>query len=271
MAETGTIRAGMGGWVFAPWRDNFYPAGWVQRRELEYASRQVGAIEINSTYYRAQNPSTYARWRDETPVGFVFSAKAPKRIMQSRRLAGTRGQVEDFLGDLITLDNRLGPVVWQIDRGQRLDREDFTAFLDLLPARLDGHRLRHALDVRDATFVDADHVARARARGMAIVFTDAPELPQAADLTADFVYARLMRSRSGLADGYAREEIAYWAGIARDWSQGKDPVELPHASPVPATPAARDVFVFFIAAAKERNPAAALALQRQLGICHGGA
>src|SRR6476469_7601415 len=89
------IRVGIGGWTFAPWRDNFYPKGLVQRRALEYASRHVSAIEINGTYYGTQKPATYGKWRDETPDAFLFSAKAPKRIMQSRVLAKTGAQVDD--------------------------------------------------------------------------------------------------------------------------------------------------------------------------------
>ncbi|MBS0217287.1 MAG: DUF72 domain-containing protein [Proteobacteria bacterium] len=260
------IRIGIGGWVYEPWRGRFYPKGWQQRRELEYASRHVTSIEINSTYYAAQKPETYARWRDAVPDDFIFSAKAPKRITQSRRLASTGGQIDAFLGDLAHLRNRLGPVVWQLDRNAQVDRDDFTAFLDLIPDTLDGRRLRHVLDVRDAAFVNAGYVALARARGMAIVHTDSPDLPQIADLSGDFVYARLMRSRAWIETGYPDEELAAWASLAQRWVKGEDPAELPHVSPVAAPMQPREVFLYFISAAKERNPASAMALMSRLGI-----
>src|SRR5688572_6111684 len=122
VAPVDGIRVGIGGWTFPPWRNNFYPKGLVQRRELEYASRHLSAIEINGTYYGAQKPATYGKWRDETPPGFVFSAKAPMRIMQSRALDKTGPQIEDFVGGIAELGDRLGPLVWQFDRGQRLER-----------------------------------------------------------------------------------------------------------------------------------------------------
>ncbi len=268
------IRVGIGGWTFAPWRNNFYPAGLVQRRELEYASRHVSAIEINGTYYGTQKPATYAKWRDETPDGFVFSAKAPKRIMASRVLAKAGAQVEDFVGGIVELGDRLGPLVWQFDRGTKIDAEDFAAFLDLLPKQAGSRALRHVLDVRDPDFVDARYLALAREHGMATVFTDSPEHPSFADVTADFVYARLMRSQSGIATGYDAQTLAQWAARARTWAAGGDPggpgsdpwQALPRIEPAPAKPAApRDVFVYFISAAKERNPAAAMALLRELG------
>ncbi|MGH8084670.1 MAG: DUF72 domain-containing protein [Lysobacter sp.] len=259
------IRIGIGGWTYAPWRGGtFYPAGLVQRRELEYASRQLSAIEINGTYYGSQKPATYARWAAETPAGFVFSLKAPRRIVQSRVLAKAGGQVEDFLAGIASLGDRLGPVVWQFDKSSDLDREDFMAFLDLLPDTIDGHRLRHVLDVRLPDFVDSNYLAMARDRGMATVFTDSRDYPSFADVTADFVYLRLMRSRADVANGYSDDELALWAGRARAWARGEEPDDVPRIDPPTAPGRPREVFVYFISAAKERNPAAAIALIEQL-------
>ena len=260
------IHVGIGGWTFAPWRDNFYPKGLVQRRELEYASRHVSAIEVNGTWYGAQKPATYAKWRDETPAGFVFSAKAPQRITMSRTLATTGAQVDAFLGDIATLGDKLGPIVWQFERGRRLEREDFAAFLELLPNEVEGRNLRHVLDVRDPDFIDAEYLALARRHGMATVFTDSVEYLSFADLTADFVYARLMQSRSEIAAGYTDADLQRWADRARLWASGNEPDDLPRIQPLPASGnSRRDVFVYFISSAKERNPAAAMAMLHKLG------
>ena len=258
------IRVGVGGWTFSPWRANFYPAGLVQRRELEYASRRLSAIEINGTFYGAQKPATYAGWAAQTPEDFVFSVKAPMRIVQSKVLAKAGGQVDDFLGGLVALGDRLGPVVWQFE-SPNLDREDLAAFLELLPREIDGRRIRHVLDVRSPGFVDARYVALAREHGVATVFTDSREFPSFSDITADFIYARLMRSRSEIPQGYTDEELDHWAARARIWARGGVPDDLPRitANGTPPAPA-RDVFVYFISAAKERNPAAAMALIQRL-------
>ena len=258
------IRVGIGGWTYAPWRDNFYPKGLVQRRELEYASRRVSAIEINGTYYGTQQPATYARWRDEAPEGFLFSAKAPRRIMQSRALAKTGRQVEDFVGGIAALGPKLGPLVWQFDAGTTLAPDAFEAFCALLPAEAGGVPLRHVLDVRDAGFVDAGFIALARRHGFATVYTDSPEHPSFADVTADFVYARLMRARAAVATGYPPAELEAWAARARTWAAGGTPGDLPRIAADAPKAAPRDVFVFFISAAKERNPAAAMALIERL-------
>ncbi len=260
------IRVGVGGWTYAPWRDNFYPKGLVQRRELEYASRHVSAIEVNGTWYGAQKPATYAKWRDQTPDDFVFSAKAPQRITMSRTLANTGAQIDAFLGDIATLGDKLGPIVWQFEHGRRLDREDFAAFLQLLPNEVEGRNMRHVLDVRDPDFIDAEYLALARGHKMATVFTDSAEYPSFADLTADFVYARLMRSRGELATGYSDVDLQRWAERARSWASGGEPDDLPRIDPAPVPRShTRDVFIYFISSAKERNPAAAMALLQTLG------
>src|SRR3546814_1571519 len=217
------IRAGIGGWTFVPWRNNFYPSGLVQRRELEYASRHVSAIEINGTYYGTQKPATYAKWRDETPDGFMFSAEAPKRIMASKVLAKAGVQVEDFIGGIVELGDRLGPLVWQFDRGSKIEADDFAAFLGLLPKQAGGRALRHVLDVRDPAFVDVRYLAIAPSHGMATVVTDSPEPPSLADVTADFVYARLIQARPSAPSRSPPATAAPRAPAARPRAAGGAP------------------------------------------------
>ncbi|WP_266171874.1 DUF72 domain-containing protein [Dyella subtropica] len=259
------IRVGIGGWNYAPWRKNFYPDGLPQRRELEYASQHLRAIEINGTYYGAQKAETYARWAAETPASFVFSLKAPRYVTEGKRLATTGKGVSGFVhGGLAEMGDRLGPILWQLPPSRPFDADDLAAFLDLLPRELNGRPLRHVLEVRHPSFLSESYVALVRPHGIPTVFTDSPDYPSLADLTGNFSYARLMRSEDGVATGYAAEALDQWADRARQWSAGGDVVELPHVAAPLATGAPRDVFVFFISAAKHRNPAAAMALQQRV-------
>ena len=261
----GRIRVGIGGWTYVPWRGGmFYPVGLVQRRELEYASRQLTSIEVNGTYYGVQKPATYAKWRDETPEDFVFSAKAPQRIMESKTLSKTGHQIEDFIGGIAELGDKLGPLVWQFDKGKRIDPAEFGSFVELLPTEHAGRKLRHVLDVRDPAFVDAGYLSLARRHGMATVFTDSQEHPSFADLGTDFVYARLMRSQSRIEAGYPDADLDRWRERTLSWAAGGDPADLPHIETAAAPKMPRDVFVYFISSAKERNPAAAMALLKRL-------
>lgn len=264
-ADHSRIRVGIGGWNYAPWRNNFYPAGLVQRRELEYASRQLRAIEINGTYYGAQKPATYAKWAAETPEGFVFSLKAPRHITEGKRLAETGRGISSFVhGGLAEMGDRLGPILWQLPPSRPFDENDLAAFLDHLPRELTGRPLRHVLEVRHPSFLCERYVALARSRAVPTVFTDSPDYPSLADLTGNFTYARLMCSADDIPTGYADAALSEWAARTRRWAAGEDLAELPHTSTIQAKGTARDVFVFFISSAKHRNPAAAMALQSRI-------
>jgi uncharacterized protein YecE (DUF72 family) len=265
MTKSGEIRVGIGGWDYEPWRDNFYPPDLAQRRELEYASRQVTAIEINGTYYRTQKPESFAKWREQTPDDFIFSVKASRYATNRKVLAEAGESIERFVGSGLTeLEHKLGPLLWQFAPTKRFDPDDMEQFLKLLPERLGERRLRHVLDVRHASFAHPEFLALARRYKAAVVFTDSPDYPSFSDLTANFVYARLMRCDAAQTTGYAKRELDAWLDRALAWTQGEEPSDLPRVEQPGAKNVKRDVFVFFINGAKERAPAAATGLLERL-------
>ncbi|MBC7957832.1 MAG: DUF72 domain-containing protein [Cytophagales bacterium] len=265
MSAAPCIRVGVGGWTFEPWRDNFYPKGWSQARELEYASRKLTAIEVNGTYYSTMKPATFAKWRAETPEGFVFSLKANRFATNRRVLAEAGESVQKFIDSgLAELGDKLGPVLWQFAPTKRFDPIDFEAFLKLLPSQVQGLPLRHVLDVRNDSFKTPEYLALARRYKAATVFTDSDDYPSFADLTGEFLYARLMRAQSHLPLGFEPEVLDGYAACAHAWASGDEPDTVPRVQPKAAPAQPRDVFMFFISAAKERNPAAAMSLIERL-------
>ncbi|MEM5401182.1 DUF72 domain-containing protein [Paraburkholderia unamae] len=265
-ARHGRIRVGVGGWSYAPWRGAFYPDGLAQRRELEYASRHLSTLEINSTYYGAQRPESFTRWHDETPEDFVFSLKAPRFAMNRRVLAEAGPTIERFLSSgVLNLRDKLGPINWQITPGKRFDPEDYARFLELLPDEAEGRPLRHALEVRDESFCTPEFVALARKHKAAIVISGDSSYPLIGDTSAPFVYARIMGTEQGHPQGYAPADLDLWAKRALAWSRGETPDDLAtYAKPL-AAKAGRDVYLYVISGFKERNPAAAMALIERLG------
>jgi len=266
MSTAPSIYVGIGGWNFEPWRQTFYPPDLPAARELEWASRQLPAIEINSTYYSSQKPSTFAKWRDATPEGFVFSVKASRFATNRSVLAEAGESVQRFVeSGIAELGTKLGPIVWQFAPTKRFDAADFGAFLALLPKSVAGLPLRHALDVRHESFRCEAYLALARQHGAATVFTESDDYPPIADITGDFVYSRVMRTQSELSEGVPAATLDALAACAQSWRNGDEPAGLPRVgAPAPALAKARDVFMFFISGAKERAPAAAMALMRRL-------
>ncbi|KQS53942.1 hypothetical protein ASG17_13385 [Brevundimonas sp. Leaf363] len=247
---THPIRVGIGGWTYEPWRGVFYPDKLSQKKELEFASRALTSIEINGTYYSGFKIDTWMKWKDETPDGFVFSVKASRFCTNRKVLADGADSVARFLDQGLTaLGDKLGPINWQFMATKKFDPVDFEGFLKLLPREKDGLRLRHALEVRSPTFDTPQFYDLAAQYGVAIVYAEddeAPTWPRIDQPTADFTYARLMSSREDVASGMTGAELDAIAARTRAWAERGD------------------VFAYFIAGAKVRNPAAAQALIARL-------
>ncbi|AKM31367.2 hypothetical protein AB870_16455 [Pandoraea faecigallinarum] len=255
------IRIGVGGWNFAPWQGTFYPEKWPRHRELEYASQHLTSIEINSTFYGSQKPTTFRNWFAQTPDDFVFSVKA-SRYATHRRVLGEAGDsiARFFDSGVLELGRKLGPVNWQFAPSKTFDAQDFEHFLSLLPTTAGGHAIRHALEVRHESFAVPEFIALARKYEMAIVLAGDARFPCIADVTAPFVYARLMGTEARYKLGYAPKAITHWIARARTFADGGVPGDLDVLADAPPKAEHRDVFLYVISGFKERNPAAAMAM-----------
>ena len=286
-----TIRTGISGWRYAPWRSVFYPAGLPQRRELEHASRRLTSIEINGSFYALQKPESYQSWAAQTPDDFVFSVKGPRFVTHMKKLADVRVPVANFFASgVLALGPKLGPVLWQLPPNLGFHPDRLAAFFDLLPRstaaaaqlatehdeRLDDRAwtttdvdrpLRHVLEVRHPSFEVPEFVTLLREHGIGMVVADAAgRWPVIEDVTADLVYVRLHGETELYASGYDDDALDRWAAKVRAWADGGDP---PGARTLagPAQPAeARDVFVYFDNDIKVRAPYDSMALAARLGL-----
>ena len=238
-----TIRVGIGGWSFEPWEETFYPAKLAKAKQLEYATGKVTAIEINATFYRTQSAASFKKWAAATPDNFQFSVKAPRAAVQRKDLREAAQSIEWFFNSGVgELGAKLGPVFWQMGPYKKFDAAEMTAYFDMLPQKLGKLKLRHAIEVRHASFTDDAFLKLARERNIAVVTVESEKHPLIIEPTADFAYARLELTQANEPAGYAKPALKKWAKTARDWDKSGD------------------VFLYFISGAKERNPAAAMAM-----------
>ncbi len=268
-ARSGRIYSGIGGWTFAPWRGVFYPKGLPHAQELTYAARHLTAIEVNGTFYRTQSPASYRKWAAEVPDGFVFALKGPRFAVNRRVLAEAGDSIKRFLhSGPLELGSKLGPLLWQFAPTKKFEEADFAKFLELLPTSFDGRPLRHVVEVRHDSFRSAAFISLLRQFRFPVVFAEHVTYPAIADLTGDFVYARLQKGQEKLKAGYPPKALDEWASRAKVWASGGAPDDLPYVVPGPKPKVKRqprDVFMFFIHEAKVRAPAAALALIERFG------
>jgi len=238
MSGRGPIRVGVGGWTFEPWRGVFYPEGLTQKNELAYASRRLTAIEINGTYYGSQKPESWRKWFAETPDDFVFSVKGSRFTTNRKVLAEAGESIARFFDQgILELGPKLGPVLWQFANTKKFDEADFGAFLELLPRQIGGQVIRHCVEVRHDSFSTL------------------------ADVTGDFVYARLQTGSDDIETAYAPKDLDAWAERLKTWAEGGRPADLSCADPDhKPVKAPREVFAYIIHEGKVRAPAGAMAL-----------
>jgi len=266
MSNQGTIRSGMGGWTFEPWDTSFYPEKLSKAKQLHYASRQVPSIEVNGTYYATQKPETFAKWAADVPDDFIFSLKATRFVTNRRVLAEAGESMGKFLSSGISeLGDHLGPLLWQFAPTKKFDPGDFEAFLKLLPEKQDGLPLRHVVEVRHDSFKVPEFVALLARYGVAPVCAEHFDYPMIADVTADFVYARLQKGSDDIKTCYPPKDLKAWADRLKAWATGNLPDDLPLIDAkrkVKAEP--RDVFAFMIHEGKVNAPPGAIALQAEV-------
>jgi uncharacterized protein YecE (DUF72 family) len=266
MAKRGTIRAGMGGWTFEPWRGTFYPDKLAHSKELAYAAEHVPTIEVNGTFYSTQKPATFAKWASETPDGFVFSLKGPRYAVNRRVLAEAGDSIQRFVDSGPTeLGGKLGPMLWQFAHTKKFDAVDFGAFLALLPHKIGSHPLRHVVEVRHDSFCCAEFIALAREHSVPVVFAEHEKYPAIADVTGDFIYARLQKGRDEVKTAYPPKALDAWVERFATYAEGGVPGDLPviDKKHKPAKKP-RDAFVYFIHEGKVRAPHAAMAFMQRV-------
>ena len=262
MKSSGRIYVGVGGWNFPPWRGVFYPDKLPQNKELEYAASKLTAIEINSTYYGSQKPESFRKWASQTPQGFKFSVKASRFSTNRKVLAEGADSIRRFLTSGVTeLGDRLGPLLWQFAPTKKFDEADFRSFLELLPEKQDGLKLRHVVEVRHDSFRTPAFIALIRKFNVAVVCAEHETYPGIADVTSDFVYLRLQKGKDTITTGYPPKELDAWAKRLETFAAGGVPKDLDQVDPKNAAhPAPRDVFAYVIHEGKVRAPAAAMEL-----------
>jgi uncharacterized protein YecE (DUF72 family) len=265
MTKAGRIRCGIGGWTFEPWRGVFYPPGLSQKKELEYASRHLSVIEINGTYYSSFKPDSWAKWRESTPPGFKFAVKASRFCVNRKKLTDGAQSIGFFLNQGLTeLQDRLGPILWQFMATKKFDYDDFAGFFDLLPKAQGGLPLKHVIEVRNATFANEKFVGLCRDHGFAICNSENESYPFIPDVTADFVYLRLLSASDDIPTGYVAKDLDMWADRFRAYAAGGVPADFTPVdrNGLPETP--RDVYAFIIHEGKVRAPAAAMELIKRV-------
>jgi uncharacterized protein YecE (DUF72 family) len=293
---SGDVFVGISGWRYPAWRSVFYPEGLPHHRELAFASRAVRTIEINGSFYSLQRPSSYRAWYEESPPGFLFAVKGSRFITHNKKLRDCgRALANFFASGVLALEDKLGPILWQLPPQLGFDAARMEAFFSSLPrttvaaaelARGHDERvkhgayltvrgdwpIRHAVEVRHPSFFDPAFPALLRRANVALCIADtAGAWPELDEVTSDFVYVRLHGKKRLYASGYTSADLDEWAERIDAWRSGRSNGRAKRwasggaADGRQSTP--RDVYVYFDNDAKVRAPFDAMNLAARFG--HG--
>jgi uncharacterized protein YecE (DUF72 family) len=289
MARAGTVRIGISGWTYPPWRGVFYPKGLPQTRELDYATSQFNTLEINGTFYCMQRPDAFADWANRAPDDFIYAVKGPRYLTHMLKLRNAEAPLANFIASgLLRLGAKLGPILWQFPPQFRFHAERIETFLRMLPrdtqsaaelGRRHDHRLkapawlevdqnrklRHAVEIRHDSFRDPAFIDLLRKYEVALVCADTVEWPLLMDLTSDFIYCRLHGSEELYASGYDDAALDVWASRVAQWATGGEPADAQRVGGK-GRKLKRDVYVYFDNDAKVRAPFDAKALRERVAL-----
>ncbi|MGZ3448353.1 MAG: DUF72 domain-containing protein [Polyangiales bacterium] len=269
----GAVRIGISGFLYPNWRGTFYPASLPRDEELAYAADQFDSIEINGSFYSLLTPASYASFRERTPDDFVFSVKGSRFITHMKKLRGAKTALANFFASgVLALEEKLGPILWQLPPNLGFDRDRLVAFFEALPrdteeasrlARRHDSRLkararfsyeenrpiRHAIEVRHPSFADPSFFAMLEEHDVAFCVADtAGRFPELEAATTDFVYVRLHGDVELYKSGYSARALDAWAAKVKAWRR------------------AHDVFVYFDNDARVHAPFDAMALRQRVKV-----
>lgn len=282
---------GVSGWSYESWRGDFYPEGLSRKDELAYVGRRFNSVEINGTFYSLQDPDTFRSWHEATPADFRFAVKGSQYITHSKKLKDPEAALANFFAQgVLLLEDKLGPILWQLPDNFSFDEERAGGFLELLPGnteeaadlaskhddRVKGRswtktdrrrRVRHALEIRDESWFRPELVRLARRAGVALVFSHAGDWRCTEELTAGFVYLRLHGAPETYASRYDDDGLDRWADRIRRWRSGEEPPDPARITDrKPPRRKTRDIYAYFDNDSRGHAPRDALRLAERVGM-----
>jgi len=271
-----TVRIGISGWTYPRWRGTFYPRGLPQREELRYAAERMNSVEINGSFYSLQRRSSFEAWAASVPEDFVFAVKGGRFITHMKKLSGIETPLANFFASgVLALDQKLGPILWQLPPNLGFNADRMDSFFAQLPRSASSaaeiaahhdqripddraltkavhprHRLRHAIEPRHESFRTPEFYRLLRRYKMALVISDNPgKWPIFTEITTDLMYLRLHGHDQLYVSGYSDHELDEWAAKIRSWTER-----------------GCDVYVYFDNDAKVHAPFDAMSLMERLAV-----
>src|SRR5437016_8088241 len=218
----GKVYIGTSGWNYKSWRDGFY-GDTPQKNWLRFCAERFTAIEVNGTFYRLQEKSTFKKWSDETPEDFLFAIKGHRYVTHNKKLHDVEEPVIRCRDSASPLRKRLAAVVWQLPAFLKKDMQRLETFVKTLRH---WKSTRHAIEFRHKSWFDNEVAECLERHTVAVCMSDAPDWPVWDRVTTDLVYIRLHGHTRKYASSYSKAAVEKWATRNRGWLKENRPVHV---------------------------------------------
>ncbi|MFP4082149.1 MAG: DUF72 domain-containing protein [Candidatus Aminicenantes bacterium] len=216
MKESGKIHVGTSGWHYAHWQGVFYPEDLAKKDFLQYYSGYFQTAEINNTFYQVPQKKTLIQWKNTAPQDFLFSVKASRFITHMKKLKDPEQPVSNFLNTIKALEDKLGPILFQLPPRWKINLQRLESFLRALPGDYS-----YAFEFRDPSWFESDVYDLLREHRASFCIYDFDYRLSPKEVTADFVYIRLHGPDGPYRGKYDKKTLSGWAGAFAAWSKQK--------------------------------------------------
>jgi uncharacterized protein YecE (DUF72 family) len=203
----GRARVGCSGWEYKHWRGDFYPAELPRTRWFEHYAARFDTVEINNSFYRLPERATFAAWGRRAPDCFEFAVKASRFLTHMKKLKDPEEPLDRLFSRMRALGRHLGPVLYQLPPGFKINVDRFRAFIDALP-----RDARHVVEFRDPSWYDREISRMLDQREVALCLHDMPGSATDRQRVGSFVYVRFHGTGAKYGGGYSEERLNGWAG-----------------------------------------------------------
>jgi uncharacterized protein YecE (DUF72 family) len=217
------IYIGTSGWSYKHWIGTFYPAGIKDAEQFGYYLKAFNTVELNNPFYHLPSKETFSKWRKKTPADFIFAVKASRYITHMKKLTDGKETTAEFFKNAKWLKEKLGPVLFQLPPGWKINTERLADFLKHLPKKY-----RYVFEFRNATWYDEKVYELLRKYNCAFCIYELEHHLSPVEITSDFVYIRLHGPEGKYAGSYSEEALKKWAAQCNQWKKQK-----------------KDVFIYF--------------------------
>ena len=197
---------GTSGWHYDHWKGLFYPEKLAKPKWLEFYAQHFTTVELNNSFYRLPSETAFVNWRELSPKGFVFAVKVSRFITHMKRLKNVEEPLQNFLSRADFLQDKLGPLLYQLPPNMKRNDETLEAFLSMLPCQY-----HHVLEFRHESWIDDGVFEVLRRHNVGLCVFDMPDFTCPLVATADFAYVRFHGSAGLYASCYSDEELSSWA------------------------------------------------------------